>query len=81
MQIIEAGGLIVQSKQSDSTSVWKDLHNKLIFNNLEDAIQLIEKILINDNYRSVLLNEIYNKFNNSENLIEKSLDKVFAKQS
>jgi len=81
MQIIEAGGIIVQSKQSDSISVWKDLHNKLIFNNIDEAIQLIEKLLTNINYRSELLNEIHNKFNNSENLIEKSLDKVFAKQS
>ena len=38
---------------------------------------MIEKILNDKNYRDNLCNELYNKFDKSENLIEKSLDKIF----
>jgi hypothetical protein len=77
IQIIEAGGLIIQSKQNDSKETWGNLHNKLIFNNINEAIELIEKILNDKNYSDNLCNELYNKFDKSENLIEKSLDKIF----
>jgi len=77
MQIIEAGGMIVQSTQSDSKEVWNDLHNKLVFNNINDGILLIEKILYDEKYTSNLYNEIYNKFCKSEKLMEQSLDKIF----
>jgi hypothetical protein len=77
IQIIEAGGLIIQSKQNDSKETWGNLHNKLIFNNINEAIELIEKILNDKNYSDNLCNELYNKFDKSKNLIEKSLDKIF----
>ena len=79
IQIIEAGGLIIQSKQNDSKELWGNLNDKLIFNDINEAIVLIEKILNNKNYSSSLCNELYNKFNKSESLIEKSLDKIFNK--
>ena len=78
MQIIEAGGMIVQSTQSDSKQVWKDLHNKLVFNNINDGILLIEKILYEKKHSSNLFNDIYYKFNKSKKLMEQSLDKIFS---
>ena len=77
LQIIEAGGLIVQSTQHDSKEVWGSLSDKIIFNNIKEAILMIEKILYNEKYSSDLYNEIYYKFNESEKLMEQSLDKIF----
>tara|TARA_E500000331_G_C17260947_1_gene715209 strand:- start:992 stop:2002 length:1011 start_codon:yes stop_codon:yes gene_type:complete len=78
MQIIEAGGLIIQSNQIDSKETWGNLYDKLIFNNINEGILMIEKILYDDEYCSFLFNEIYNKFNKSDKLMEQSLDKVFS---
>ena len=77
LQIIEAGGLIVQSTQYDSKEVWGSLSDKIIFNNIKEAIIMIEKILYNEKYSSDLYNEIYYKFSKSEKLMEQSLDKIF----
>jgi len=78
MQIIEAGGMIVQSTQSDGKEMWNDLYNKLVFNNITDGILLIEKILYDEKHSLTLYNEIYNKFSKSEKLMEQSLDKIFS---
>ena len=77
IQIIESGGLIIQSIQSDSKKVWKNLHNKISFNNLSDLISLVEKLLNNKKYCFTLLQEISENFRNSDKSIEKSLDKTF----
>ncbi|MAH02911.1 MAG: hypothetical protein CMI70_03920 [Candidatus Pelagibacter sp.] len=77
IQIIESGGLIIQSIQSDSKKVWKNIHNKILFNNLSDLISLIEKLLDNKNYSFTLLQEISENFRHSDKSIEKSLDKIF----
>ncbi len=77
IQIIESGGLIIQSIQSDSKKVWKNIHNKILFNNLSDLISLIEKLLDNKNYSFTLLQEISENFRHSDKFIEKSLDKTF----
>ena len=76
-QIIESGGLIIQSFQSDGKKIWGDLHDKILFNNLPDLINLLEKLLNDKNYCSILLQEIYKNFADSNKSIEKSLDKVF----
>ena len=77
IQIIESGGLIIQSVQSDSKKVWKNIHNKILFNNLSDLISLIEKLLDNKNYSFTLLQKISENFRHSDKFIEKSLDKTF----
>ncbi|MBO6491886.1 MAG: hypothetical protein HVK27_01015, partial [Pelagibacteraceae bacterium] len=76
-QIIESGGLIIQSFQSDSRKVWGNIHDKILFNNLSDLISLIEKLLNNKEYCSILLQEISKNFGESKKFIEKSLDKIF----
>ena len=76
-QIIESGGLIIQSFQSDSRKMWGDIHDKILFKNLSDLISLIEKLLNNKVYCSTLLQEISKNFSDSKKFIEKSLDKIF----
>ena len=76
-QIIESGGLIIQSFQSDSREIWGNIHDKILFKNLSDLISLIEKLLNNKVYCSILLQENSKNFSNSKKLIEKSLDKIF----
>ena len=76
-QIIESGGLIIQSYQNDGQKIWGNLHDKILFKNLSDLISLIEKLLSNKEYCSILLKEIYENFKDSNKHIEESLDKVF----
>ena len=77
IQIIESGGLIIQSVQNDSKKIWKKLHNNISFNNLSELISLIEKLLNNKKYCFTLLEEIFENFRDSNKSIEKSLDKIF----
>jgi len=76
-QIIESGGLIIQSFQCDGKKIWGDLHDKILFKNLPDLITLLEKLLNDKNYCSILLQEISENFRHSDKSIEKSLDKIF----
>ena len=75
-QIIESGGLIIQSFQSDGKKMWGDLHDKILFKNLPNLVSLLEKLLNDKKYCSTILEKIYNNFINSDKSIEKSLDKV-----
>ena len=77
IQIIESGGLIIQSVQNDSKEIWKNLHNNISFNNLTNLITLVEKLLNNKKYCFTLLKEISENFRDSNKSIEKSLDKIF----
>ena len=76
-QIIESGGLIIQSFQSDGKEIWGNIHDKILFKNLSDLISLIEKLLNNKVYCSILFQEISKNFSDSKKFIEKSLDKIF----
>ena len=76
-QIIESGGLIIQSYQSDANEIWGDLKDKILFKNLSDLTSLISKLLDDKGYCSFLLKEISNNFRNSKKSLEKNLDKIF----
>ncbi len=76
-KIIESGGLIIQSYQSDANEIWGDLKDKILFKNLSDLTSLINKLLTDKGYCSFLLKEISNNFRNSKKLLEKNLDKIF----
>jgi len=76
-QIIESGGLIIQSYQSDANEIWGDLKDKILFKNLSDLTSLINKLLADKEYCSFLLKEISNNFKNSKKSLEKNLDKIF----
>ena len=75
-QIIESGGLIIQSYQSDANEIWGDLKDKILFKNLSDLTSLINKLLSDKGYCSFLLKEISNNFRNSKKSLEKNLDKI-----
>jgi len=76
-QIIESGGLIIQSYQRDADEIWGDLKDKLLFKNLSDLTSLINKLLADKKYCFTLLQEISENFRHSDKSIEKSLDKIF----
>ena len=75
--IIEAGGLILQSKQIDSADIWGNLENKITFKNFNDLEVVINKLLKNEDLSNGILSDIFKIFKNSKNLIEKSLDQIF----
>ena len=75
--IIEAGGLILQSKQIDSTDIWGNLENKITFKNFNDLEVIINKFLNNEDLSNDILLNIFKNFENSKNLIEKNFDKIF----
>ena len=52
-QIIESGGLIIQSYQCDGKKIWGDLHDKVLFKNFPDLIYLIEKLINDKKYCSI----------------------------
>ncbi len=74
--IIEAGGLLLQSKQIDSKNIWGDLDNKIMFKNFDDLEILINELMNNENLSNKILLNTYNNFKNSKNLIEKNFDRV-----
>ena len=75
--IIEAGGLILQSRQIDSTNIWRDLENRITFKNFNDLEAIINKLLNNEGLSNDILFNIFKNFKDSKNLIEKSLDQIF----
>ena len=75
--IIEAGGLILQSKQIDSTVIWGNLENKITFKNYNDLEIIIQKLLNNEHLSEDILSNISKNFENSKSLIEKNFDQIF----
>ena len=76
-QIIESGGLIIQSQQIDHNQMWKNLSNKILFKDFSELIILIKKLLNDHEYSNRLLMEINDNFHNSEKMTEHNLDNVF----
>ena len=76
-QIIESGGLIIQSKQNDGNKIWGDLSNKILFKDFLSLKNLINELLSNKNYSSYLLKRIYDNFNNSKKMTEDNLSRIF----
>lgn len=76
-QIIESGGLIIQSKQHDCKEIWKNLSDKITFTDLNSLTKLIDNLLIDQYYCETLLSDIYSNFSNSNKQMEESLNKIF----
>ena len=74
--IIEAGGLILQSKQIDSRDIWGSLENKITFKNFNELENLINELLKNEVSSNNILKDISKNFDNSKNLIENKLDRI-----
>ena len=78
-QIIESGGLILQSQQIDFKDIWKKLHNQILFKNLDDLKKLINKLITDLELSSRILVNIQKNFKNSRKLIEKNFKYIFKK--
>ena len=78
-QIIESGGLILQSKQCDYKKVWENIDKQILFDNFANLENLIGKLLNDEFLSNKILNHISTKFSNSQKLMEDSLDFIFKK--
>ena len=76
-QIIESGGLIVQSKQMDSNEKWGQLSKHIVFKDFNDLNVVIDEIFKDYQNANKILEKIYNHFLNSGKDIEKTLKNYF----
>ena len=77
IQILESGGLILQTKQFDSKQIWNNLSEKIISNNLEKLLSDLDSFLSNEKKCNETLGLIQTKFENSKKVTEISLKKIF----
>ena len=78
-QIIESGGLIVQSYAFDASEHWKDLKQDLLFKNFDELRNIIDKLINNLEISNILLNKISKHFKNSSISMEETLNRYFSK--
>ncbi len=76
IQIIESGGLIIQSKQEDAKLIWGSMSEKVVFNNTNILIEELEKYLTNPKKCNETLEMIFQNFSDSKNKIKKNLSKL-----
>lgn len=79
IQVIESGGLLLQSLQTDSKIILGSNLSKLTFNNAQDMMYKCDIFLRDKHLFNSYLEKIKTRFKNSENKIKKSLDKIFNK--
>ena len=77
IQILESGGLLLQTKQIDSKHIWNNLSEKIISKNLEKLLADLESFLSNTKKCNEALELLENKFTTSKKEIEHSLKKIF----
>ncbi len=78
-QIIESGGLIVQSYAFDASEHWKDLKQDLLFKNFDELRNIIDKLINNLELSNILLDKISKHFKYSSISMEKTLNRYFSK--
>ena len=78
-QIIESGGLIVQSYAFDASEHWKDLKQDLLFKNFDELRNIIDKLINNLEHSNILLDKISKHFKNSSISMEETLNRYFSK--
>jgi hypothetical protein len=76
-QIIESGGIIVQSEQMDSSEKFDHLKGDIVFNNFIQLDRIFEKILNDYFFAKKILEKINTHFSNSNRNVEKELKKYF----
>lgn len=77
IQILENGGLLLQTKQADSKYIWDNLSEKIISNNLEKLLSDLDNFLTDTKKCNETLELIETNFKNSRADIENSLKKIF----
>ena len=75
-QIIEAGGLIIQSKQLDSKKVWENLNDDIVFKNQIELYEIMDRLLLNHNLRNMMIKNIKKKFDYGNEKMEESIKKA-----
>lgn len=73
IQIIESGGLIIQTKQYDANAIWGEMNNKIIFNNIDTLLNKLDLYLSCPKKCNELLEMILIKFKNSKKKISKNI--------
>jgi hypothetical protein len=76
-QIIESGGLLIQSKQIDSNKIWGPLSKDFLFNDLNALIELVQKLLNDNAFSGELLSKINSHFDNGKENMNKILNNIF----
>ncbi len=76
-QIIESGGIIVQSEQIDSSEKFEHLKEDIVFNNFTQLDNIFDKILNDHLSAKSILEKINTHFSNSNKNVEKELKKYF----
>lgn len=76
IQIIESGGLLIQTKQYDANTIWGEMNNKIIFNNIDKLLTILDIYLSNPKKCNEILEMISVKFKNSKKKINKSLQNL-----
>ena len=77
IQILESGGLLLQTKQTDSQQIWGDLSEKIISSNLENLLSQLDNFLSSTKKCNETLDLLETKFSDSKKDIEVSLKKIF----
>ena len=77
INIIESGGLLLQSKQSDVKKIFRNNYSDMSFKNLNELIKKVKKILGDKNKIKILYNSQYETFKN-ENLNYSTLKKIIS---
>ena len=75
IQIIESGGLLIQSKQEDSDLIWGQMSDKVVFNNINILLEELEKYLLDPKKCNETLEMIFRNFSDSKIKIKQILNK------
>ena len=75
IQIIESGGLLVQSKQQDSEFIWGKMSEKVVLNKLDNLLEIIENYLSDEKLCNETFNMLFEKFKNSKIKMSENLNK------
>ena len=76
-QIIESGGIIIQSEQMDSREKFGHLKDDILFNNFTQLSRIFDKILNDNFFAKKILEKINYHFSNSNKNVEEELKKYF----
>ena len=75
IKILENGGLLIQAKQEDSRVIWEEMHERIVFNNIDSLLEGIENNLSNSKLCNETLGMLFEKFRDSKKKIRDSIKK------
>ena len=66
---------MIQARQKDSDSIWGELSEKVVFNDLNSLLQILEKYCLDTKMCDQTLNMLFEKFKDSKKKININLNK------